>query len=228
MELNLKDIQDAHAQALFADGDTVTIQLYDKDRNDVTPALLADTICVQFGTTGIFQWPYANLDSFPTGYEEYTWTMTNQLSIKQIDVDSFASYPSSFLSIPFDVDLSTEAINKGDSFNPQFRVDTNVPELEVRIEYTDMTTYIYKATSNVADRGDGSAGGDDQVILAASDIDGAFKIYRAYLSGDETNTFSGRFVDMKITVTTPDNKTQTKKYKIGFSQTSAIGFDLVL
>ena len=38
MELNLKDIENAHAQALFSVGDTVTIKLFDKDGVDVTPA----------------------------------------------------------------------------------------------------------------------------------------------------------------------------------------------
>lgn len=222
MELNLKDIKDAHAQALFADGDTVTIQLYDKDRNDVTPVLLADTICVQFGTTGIFQWPYANLDSFPTGYEEYTWTMTNQLSAKQIDIDSFASFPSTFLQIPFDINIWEQNVNKADDWQPEFRIDSNSSGLKVSIELTDMDTTIYKATSNVTDRGDGLPGGDDQILLLA-EMD-TFQYFRLYVSGDETESFESRFMDLKITVKTSNDivQTPTVRKKIGFTEKSAI------
>jgi hypothetical protein len=222
MELNLKDIQDAHAQALFANGDTVTIQLFDKERNDVTPALLADTVCVQFGTTGIFQWPYANLDSFPVGYEEYTWTMTNQLNAKQIDIDSFASIPSTFLQIPFDINIWEQTVNKADDWQPEFRIDSNSSGLKVSIELTDGTTTIYKATSNVTDRGDGEAGGDDQILLLA-EMD-TFQYFRLLVSGTETESFGSRFMDLKISVKTSNDivQTPTVRKKIGFTEQSAI------
>ena len=51
MDYNLKDISTAHARALFSVGDTVTIKIYDKDDNDVTPDSPADRAGIQGGTT---------------------------------------------------------------------------------------------------------------------------------------------------------------------------------
>ena len=230
MDFNLKDIQSAYAQALFTDGDTVTIAVYKNGSS--TPESLTSNVCAQKGTTGIFEWSYSNLTTPPTIFQQYTWIMTNQSSDQQRDVDSVSPIdPTSVLAVPFDVDLSKESIYKGDSFEPTFRIDSNISDLKVKIEFSDGetsdSTIIYKATSNVTDRGDEEAGADDQVILAAEDISGTFLIYRSFLSGDETALFEGRFVDMLITVTTPDNKTQTRAYKIGFFEKSAIGFDTV-
>ncbi len=229
MDYKLADISNANARALFSVGDDVTIKIYDKDDTDVTPAN-PDDECIPYGELDTFLWPYSNLVTLPTTFQEYSWVMTNGTE-KQRDVDSFASTPSSVLAIPFDVDLTKESIYKGDSFEPTFRIDSNISDLKVKIEFSDGetsdSTIIYKATSNVTDRGDEEAGADDQVILAAEDISGTFLIYRSFLSGDETALFEGRFVDMLITVTTPDNKTQTRAYKIGFFVKSAIGFDTV-
>lgn len=226
MNYNLKDFQEASAKALFSAGDTVTIKVYDKDDVDVTPDS-PDDECTPYGELDTFKWDYSTLAEIPTTFQEYSWVMINQSGTKKRDADPFSSHPLAFLSIPFDVDLSTKSINKGDTFEPEFRIDTNVQDLEVRIEFSDMETYIYKGTSNVADRGDGVAGGIDQVKLTAEDLDGAFQIFKVYLSGDETVTFDSRYVDMKITATTPDNKTQTIKKKVPFSITPAIGFDTV-
>lgn len=227
MDFNLKDIQNAYAQALFADGDTVTIAVYKTGSS--TPETLTSNVCSQIGTTGIYTWSYSNLTTPPSAFEQYTWIMTNLSSIKQRDVDSFSAGGETFFSVPFDVDVSTLAINKGDTFEPEIRVDTNSSNLNVAVLFTDGETSssvnIYKATSDIADRGDGLPGGDDQVKLVAQGD--TFQIFRIFLSGDETNTFSGRFVDMEITAETNDGKTQTIKKKIGFSQTAAIGFDTV-
>jgi hypothetical protein len=227
MDYNLKDIESANARSLFSVGDTVTIKIYDKDDNDVTPAN-PDDECTPYGELDTFLWPYSNLVTLPTEFQEYSWVMTNGTN-KQRDVDSFASLPDSVLDVPFDVDLSKKSIYKGDSFEPTFRIDSNISDLKVKVWFSDgetsSSTNIYKATANVVDRGDGEAGDDDQVILIAEDISGTFLIYRSFLSGDETAVFEGRFVDMMITVTTPDDKTQTRAYKIGFFTKSAIGFD---
>lgn len=230
MNLKLKDINESHAQARFNTGDTVNIQLFDKDRIDITPVLSGDRVCVEMGASGLFQWPYANLDDTPTEYEEYTWTMTNQLSAIQSDVDTFEDEdPRTFFSVPFDVDVSKLGINKGDSFEPEIRVDTNSQNLNVAVEFSDGktsdSTTILKATSDIADRGDGVSGGDDQVKLIAQGD--TFQIFRIFLDGDETATFKSNFVDMKITAETRDGKIQTIKKKIPFSQTPAIGFDTV-
>jgi len=227
MNLKLKDINKSNAQARFITGDTVNIlEIFDKDRVNVTPALAGDKVCTEMGTSGMFQWPYANLDDIPTEYEEYTWTMENQLSAIQSDVDTFEGEdPRCFFSVPFDVDVSKLGINKGDSFEPEIRIDTNSQNLNVAVEFSDMDVYIYKATSDIADRGDGVAGGNEQVKLVAQGD--TFQIFRIFLSGDETTTFTSNFVDMKITAETKDGKTQTVKKKIAFSQTPSIGFDVV-
>ena len=118
------------------------------------------------------------------------------------------------------------AINKGDDFNPLIQIDTNSTDLNVIVEFTDMDVTIYKATSDITDRGDGEAGGDDQVLLDAQGS--TYQIFRIFLSGTETNTFESRFVDMKITAETNDGKVQTIKKKIPFTEVAAIGFDRVV
>ena len=224
MEYSLKDIDGAHARALFSVGDTVTIKIFDKDDVEVTPPN-PDNICQAYGELDTFNWPYSNLSTLPKVFQEYSWIMTNQLGTKKRDVDSFSSFPKTILMAPFDVDVSTLAINKGDSFEPEIRIDTNSTDLNVAIEFSDMETTIYKATSDITDRGDGDPGGDDQVLLIAQGD--TFQIFRIYLSGDETESFDSRFVDMKITAETKDGKLQTIKKKIPFTETAAIGFDSV-
>lgn len=221
MNLKLKDIATSNAQARFTTGDTVTIkEIFDRNRLDITPALPDDRLCFEFGTSGLFQWPYANLDDTPTEYEEYTWTMTNQLSAIQSDVDTFEDEdPRTFFSVPFDVDVSKLGINKGDSFEPEIRVDTNSQNLNVAVEFTDTDVTINKLTKDIV------GGSDSQVKLVAQGD--TFQIFRIFLSGDETATFTSRFVDMKITAETKDGKLQTIKKKIAFSQTPALNFDLV-
>jgi len=227
MNLKLKDIETSHAQAKFTTGDTVNIvELFDQNRLDILPVLSADRVCIEMGTSAIFQWTYANLDSIPTEFEEYTWTMENQSSLKKSDVDTFEDSDSrSVFLTPFDVDVSKLGINKGDSFEPEIRVDTNSANLNVVVEFSDTDITILKATSDIADRGDGVAGADDQVILDAQGS--SYQIFKIFLSGDETETFTSNFVDMKITAETKDGKTQTIKKKIKFSQTPALNFDLV-
>lgn len=228
MEYNLNDIGEAHARALFSIDDTVTIQIFDKDDVDVTPAS-PDDECSPYGELDTFKWPYSNLESTPTSFEEYSWVMTNQSSTKQRDVDSFSSAPATVFLTPFDTDVSTLGINKGDAFEPEIRIDTNSPDLNVVVEFSDgetsTSTTIYKATSDITDRGDEEAGGDDQVLLVAQGD--TFQIFRIFLSGDETVLFASRFVDMKITAVINNEKPQTVKKKIPFTETAAIGFDLV-
>ncbi len=228
MDYNLSDISDAHARALFAIGDDVTIQIFDKDGTDVTPDS-PDDVCTAYGELDTFAWPYSNLETLPTSFEEYSWIMTNQTSSKQRDVDSFSIGPATVFMTPFDTDLSKLAINKGDAFEPEIRIDTNTPDLNVVVEFSDgetsTSTTIYKATSDITDRGDGEAGGVDQIKLVAQGD--TFQIFRIFLSGDETETFASRFVDMKITAVLNNVKPQTVKKKIPFTETAAIGFDLV-
>ena len=221
MDYKLKDIGDAHARALFSVGDAVTIQIFDKDGTDVTPTSPADE-CTAYGELDTFQWPYSNLATLPTVFQEYSWVMTNQSSIKQRDVDSFSAGGGTFLQIPFDINIFEQNIVKGNDWNPEFRIDSNSSGLKVAIELSDMETYIYKATSNVTDRGDGEAGGDDQILLL-SEMD-TFQYFRLYLSGTETESFDSRNMDMAITVKTADDiiQTPTVKKKIGFTEFSAI------
>ena len=229
MQRFLKDIENASAQALLNIGDTVNIRMYDKTGSLVT---LTDSLCIPFPApdNNKFRWPYSNLDTIPEDFEEYTWIMDNGTGLEESDVDSFSPEdPRCFFSVPFDVDVSTLAINKGDSFEPEIRVDTNALGLNVVVLFSDGetsdSTNIYKATSDVADRGDGLPGGDDQVKLVAQGD--TFQIFRIFLSGDETVLFDSRFVDMKITAETKDGKTQTVKKKIAFTEDPAINFDLV-
>jgi len=230
MKFNLDEFSEATAEAKFTAGDTVTIKLYDKDDVDVTPTS-PDDVCTAVGDGSVFRWPYSNIAPAPTEYQSYLWTMTNQDSAEKTDVDVFGVFESvkSVFMIPFDVDVSTLAINKGDSFEPEIRVDTNSTDLNVGVEFSDgetsTSTTIYKATSDITDRGDGLPGGDDQVLLVAQGD--TFQIFRIFLDGDETVLFDSRHVDMKITAETKDGKTQTIKKKIPFTQTAAIGFDSV-
>lgn len=228
MEYNLNDINEARARALFNVGDTVTIKIYDKDGTDVTPANPADE-CTAYGELDTFEWAYSNLASFPTSFEEYSWIMVNQSSTKQRDVDSFSSAPATVFLTPFDTDLSKTKINKGDAFEPEIRIDTNTTDLNVVVQFSDgetaASTTIYKATSDVTDRGDGEAGGIDQIKLVAQGD--TFQIFRIFLSGDETILFASRYVDMKITSVINNDRPQTTKKKIPFTETQAINFDLV-
>ena len=227
MELSLIYFAYAKAKAEFTTGDTVTIQVFDKDGTDVTPDS-PDNACSEIGTTGIFKWDFSNLTT-PTVYQDYTWVMTNQLSATQWGRNAFyPEDPRCFFMIPFDVDISAESINKGDSFEPEIRIDTNASDLNVIAWFsdgeTDDSTNIYKATSDVTDRGDGIAGGTDQIELVATGD--TFKIFRIYLSGTETETFDSRFVDLTITAAISDTKTQTVKKKIAFTETPAISYSL--
>ena len=220
MDYNLKDIATAHARALFSIGDTVTIKIYDKDNNDVTPANPADE-CTPYGELDTFKWPYTNLVNLPTVSQEYSWVMTNG-SEKQRDVDLFSAGGATFLQIPFNINIWEQTVNKSDDWRPEFRVDSNSSGLKVSIELTDMVTTIYKATSNVTDRGDGEAGGDDQILLLA-EMD-TFQYFRLYLSGAETESFDSNYMDLTITVKSSDDIVQTPavRKKIGFTEISAI------
>ena len=219
MEYNIKDAEQVNAQGLFSTDDTVTIQLFNRERVDVTP-LSPGEECVEIGTTGIFQWSYVNLDDLPTEYEEYTFIMTNQTGSKQRDVDVFSIYNPTVFLVPFEVKIeSEESINKGDAWEPELRLDTNSPDLKVAIELTDGDTTINKYTANI------DQGGDDQVkLLSEADT---FQIFRLYLSGEETKSFESRFLDVKISAQTQSGKTQTTKMKVPFSEIPAISFDMV-
>lgn len=229
MEFYLSEFALVSAESKFTIGDTVTIKIYDKDDVDVTPASPNDE-CYAIGDGSVFRWDYSNLTT-PSEYQKYLWTMINQSAIEKTDVDVFSAVDSkSVFLIPFDIDVSTLAINKGDAFEPEIRIDTNSLDLNVAVEFSDGetgdSTTIYKATSDISDRGDGLPGGDDQVLLVAQGD--TFQIFRIFLSGDETATFESRFVDMKITAETKDGKIQTTKKKIPFTETSAINFDTVI
>lgn len=218
MDYNLKDISTAHARALFGVGDDVTIKIYDKDDTDVTPAG-PDNECSPYGELDTFKWPYTNLVSLPTSSQEYSWIMTNGTE-KQRDADLFSAGGATFLQIPFDTNIWEQTVNKGDVWEPEFRVDTNSTGLKVTIELTDMIATFYKATSNVADRGDGNAGGDDQVLLLC-EAD-TFHNFRIYVTDVETKTFDSNYMDITITVETSDGKIQTLRKKVGFTEISAI------
>lgn len=220
MDYNLKDISTAHARALFNVGDDVTIKIYDKDDNDVTPVNPADE-CSPYGELDTFKWPYTNLVSLPADSQEYSWVMTNGTE-KQRDADLFSAGGATFLQIPFDINIWEQTVNKSDDWRPEFRIDSSSSGLKVAIELTDMVTTIYKATSNVTDRGDGQAGGDDQILLL-SEMD-TFQYFRLYVSGDETESFDSNYMDLKITVKSSDDIVQTPavRKKIGFTEISAI------
>lgn len=216
MDRNIKDISSAKAQALFSVGDTVTIQIFDKDGVDVTPES-PDDECSAYGELDTFQWPYSNLATTPTGFQEYSWVMTNQTSIKQRDVDSFASVPNTIFHIPFEIDIIEFPVFKGDSWEPEIRIDTNAEELMVAIELTDMDTTFNFYTSNIED------GGDDQILLISDTA--TYKIYRLFMTGTQTGTFASRFMDMTVSAGTQIGQLQTtRKEKIPFQEVSAINF----
>ena len=216
MDYDLKDISGAHARALFSVGDTVTIQIFDKDGTDVTPDSLDDE-CAPYGELDTFEWPYSNLASQPTSFQEYSWIMTNQEDVKQRDVDSFGSSASTVFQIPFDIDIIKFPVYKGDSWEPEIRIDTNAIDLMVAIELTDTDTTFYFYTSNI------DGGGDDQILLI-SDTE-TYKIYRLYVTGTQTGTFASRYMDMTVSAGTQIGQLQTaRKEKIPFQETSAINF----
>lgn len=216
MDYNLNDISSAHARALFAIGDTVTIQIFDKDGTDVTPAS-PDDECTAYGELDTFEWPYSDLDSLPTTFQEYSWVMTNQTASKQRDVDSFASGPNTIFHIPFEIDIIQFPVFKGDSWEPEIRIDTNAENLMVAIELTDMETTFNFYTSNIV------GGGDDQILLI-SDTE-TYKIYRLLMTGTQTGTFASRYMDMTVSAGTQIGQLQTtRKEKIPFQEVSAINF----
>ena len=216
MDYNLSDISEAHARALFAIGDTVTIQVFDKDGVDVTPAS-PDDECNPYGELDTFEWPYSDLETLPTSFEEYSWIMTNLTGSKQRDVDSFASVPSTIFHIPFEIDITEFPVYKGDSWEPEIRIDTNAENLMVAIELTDMDTTFNFYTSNI------EGGGDDQIKLI-SDTE-TYKIYRLLMTGAQTGTFASRFMDMTVSAGTQIGQLQTtRKEKIPFQEVSAINF----
>ena len=219
MDYNLSDINDAHARALFAIGDTVTIQIFDKDGSDVTPDS-PDDECTPYGELDTFEWPYSNLESLPTSFQEYSWIMTNQTSDKQRDVDSFASGPVTIFHIPFEIDIIEFPVFKGDSWEPEIRIDTNAENLMVAVELTDMDTTFNFYTSNI------EGGGDDQILLIADTA--TYKIYRLLMTGTQTGTFASRFMDMTVSAGTQIGQLQTtRKEKIPFAEVPAINFSPV-
>lgn len=216
MDYKLKDISGAHARALFSIGDDVTIQVFDKDGSDVTPDS-PDDECTAYGELDTFEWSYSNLETLPSEFQEYSWIMTNQASIKQRDVDSFASTPNTIFHIPFEIDIIEFPVFKGDSWEPEIRIDTDAPDLLVAIELTDMDTTFNFYTSNI------DGGGDDQILLISDT--GTYKIYRLLMTGTQTGTFASRFMDMKVSAGTQIGQLQTtRKEKIPFQEVSAINF----
>ncbi len=218
MEYKLSDIGDANARALFSVGDTVTIKIWDKDGVDVTPAS-PDDECAPYGNLKYFAWPYSDLETLPTVFQEYTWLMTNQSGSEQNDVDSFSvdSSLSSVFAVPFDINIIDFPVNKGDSWEPEFRIDTNVADLMVAVELTDMDTTFNFYTSNIV------GGGDDQVLLISETE--TYKIYRLFVTPTQTETFASRYMDMTVTAGTQIGQLQTvRKDKIPFTETQAIKF----
>lgn len=218
MEYNLSDIETvAHARGLFAIGDTVTIQIFDKDGTDVTPSGLDEDKCDPYGELDTFAWPYSNLEDIPTEANEYSWIMKNQLNVPQRDVDYFSSVRGTIFAIPFEINIIEFPVFKGDSWEPEFRIDTTADNLMVAVELTDMETTVNLYTSNITD------GGDDQILLI-SDTE-TYKIYRLFVSPAQTASFASRFMDMKVTAGTQIGQLQTAiKEKIPFAETSAISF----
>ena len=219
MDYNLSDISNAHARALFAVGDTVTIQIFDKDGTDVTPDS-PDNECAAYGELDTFQWPYSDLETLPTSFQEYSWIMRNQLNDPQRDVDSFASGPVTIFHVPFEIDIIQFPVFKGDSWEPEIRIDTNAENLMVAVELTDMETTFNFYTSNI------EGGGDDQILLI-SDTE-TYKIYRLLMTAAQTKTFASRFMDMTVSAGTQIGQLQTtRKEKIPFQEVSAINFSPV-
>ncbi len=219
MDYNLKDISEARARALFSVGDTVTIQVFDKDGSDVTPAN-PDDECTPYGELDTFEWPYSNLAALPAEFQEYSWVMVNQMGIKQRDVDSFASVASTVFHIPFNIDIIEFPVFKGDSWEPEIRIDATAEDLMVAIELTDMDTTFNFYTSNIED------GGDDQILLISDTA--TYKIYRLFVTGTQTGTFASRYMDMTVSAGTQIGQLQTtRKEKIPFAEVSAINFSPV-
>jgi len=217
MEYKLSDLEStAHARALFNVGDTVTIQIFDKDGVDVTPAS-PDNECSPYGELDTFAWPYANLETAPTEAQEYSWIMTSQSGSKQRDTDYFSSLPNTIFHIPFEIDIIEFPVFKGDSWEPEIRIDTNAVNLMVAIELTDMDTTFNFYTSNI------EGGGDDQIKLI-SDTE-TYKIYRLFMTPAQTEAFASRFMDMTVSAGTQIGQLQTtRKEKIPFQEVSAINF----
>lgn len=220
MEYKLKDIETvAHARGLFNVGDTVLIKVFDKDGTNVTPVNPANE-CDPYGELDTFQWPYSNLVNLPSESQEYSWIMRNQSDIPQRDVDYFFSGPNTIFHIPFNIDIIEFPVFKGDSWEPEIRIDATAENLMVAIELTDMDTTFNFYTSNI------DGGGDDQILLISDTA--TYKIYRLFVSGAQTESFASRYMDMTVSAGTQIGQLQTtRKEKIPFAEVSAINFSPV-
>jgi len=228
MRYTLSELETLPIAGQFGIGDSVTIKIYNAETQIELPT--DDAVCLDTNGNGFFYWNFSNLTAQPTAFMRLHWIMTNvALDIQSgfIDVGGWVELiaaQKTFLMIPFSIDISKQGVNKGDSWEPEFRIDTNVSGLKVSAELTDLATVDYdqtivsKATSNI------TGGGDDQLLLVA-EAD-TFKIYRIYVTGDETASFGSRFFDLTITVKTADDQTLTTIIrKIQFTETPAIKFD---
>ncbi len=221
MKFTLEEFSEATAEAKFTIGDTVTIKLYDKDNNDVTPVSPGNE-CVAIGDGSFFRWPYSNITPAPTEYQSYLWTMTNQTAIERSDIDVFGVDTSreTIFHVPFEIDIIQFPVFKGDSWEPEIRIDTNAVDLMVAVELTDMDTTFNFYTSNIV------GGGDDQILLV-SDTE-TYKIYRLFMTPEQTEAFASRFMDMTVSAGTQIGQLQTtRKEKIPFQEVSAIKFSPV-
>lgn len=226
MRYTLDELATLPIAGKFEIGSDVTIKVY----NALTQAELPtnDDVCVDTNGNGFFYWNFSNLTTQPTAFTRLHWVMTDG-DVEQSEIVDAGGWsdlvvtPKTYLLIPFDVDIEKIAINKGDSWEPYFRVDSDDPLIKVSVELSDMgtpdydQTVINKYTSNIV------GGGDDQVLRIA--LTDTFQFFRIFLSGDETVLFGSKYVDMKITIENSGGQISTVKKKIPFTQTSAITFD---
>ena len=64
----------------FPTGSTVTISLFDPVTLDAIA--LDSNVCIERGVTGLFIWDASKLTTFPIGYQEYIYDMTDSIDVK--------------------------------------------------------------------------------------------------------------------------------------------------
>ncbi len=96
MRNTLSEINQVLARGVFTTGDTVTITVY---RNaGATAETISSNSCSEQGGTGVFIWPFSNLDTHPTTFSDYLYIMTNGASTV-IGYERFGGWPDSVVHI---------------------------------------------------------------------------------------------------------------------------------
>lgn len=78
MRYTLTEFATKKVFARFTTGNTVTITVYDRTNNHTE--VLTSNSCTEIGTTGIFEWSFADLKTQPVAWCQFVWVMDNGTS----------------------------------------------------------------------------------------------------------------------------------------------------